>query len=94
MDRPPAKGGQDQNEAKSVSIRRCGSIGRHLARRRFGVSSKAGSILKIYTVDRPASMSILEEATGWRPSFHQRQRATPKQDAPAGSPPGLFPPHL
>src|SRR5215831_10598523 len=58
MGRPPAKGGKDRNEAKSHSIRCCRSVARRLAS-----AQKVGGILKMYTVDGPASMSILEEAT-------------------------------
>jgi hypothetical protein len=63
MGRSPAKGGKDRNEAKSESIRRCGSIARRLARHCSGISSKSRRHSEDVTVDSPASMSILEEAT-------------------------------
>jgi hypothetical protein len=59
MGRPPTKGGNDQKMKRN---RRASPLRLLVALLATGPAStqKAGGILKMYTVDSPASMSILD----------------------------------
>src|SRR6516162_2241161 len=63
MGRPPAKGGRTEMRRNRRASGAAGPLLVALLATAPASAQKAGGILKMYTVDSPASMSILEEAT-------------------------------
>ena len=63
MGRPPAKGGKTEMKRNRRASAAAGPLLVALLATTPASAQKAGGILKMYTVDSPASMSILEEGT-------------------------------